>query len=179
MIIDDRYNGGGFVGDMIIDRLERRLWSITQPREGKSGRNPERVFHGPLVVLVNEDTYSNGEFFAEAVKRLGLATLIGVRTWGGSTGIEPHQGLIDGATTTPPQFGMYGLDGTWPIEGWGVEPDIVVMNMPKDVVEGRDAQLDRAVQYLLDQLRDNGGKWDIPPVPPYPNKAKPRMSGAH
>lgn len=179
MIIDDRYNGGGFVGDMVIDRLERRLWSLTQPREGKLGRNPERVFHGPLVVLVNEDTYSNGEFFAEAVKRLGLATLIGVRTWGGSTGIEPHQGLVDGGTTTPPQFGMYGLDGTWPIEGWGVEPHIVVMNMPKDVVEGRDTQLDYAVRYLLDQLRDGGGKWDIPPAPPYPNKAKPRMSGAH
>ncbi len=177
MIFDDRYNGGGFVGDMVIDRLERQLWAITQPREGKSGRNPERVFHGPLVVLINGDTYSNGEFFAEAVKRKGLATLIGERTWGGATGIEPHEDLVDGGGTTPPQFGLYGLDGTWPIEGWGVVPDIVVVNAPADVVAGHDAQLDRAVTYLLQQLKDNPGKWTIPPTPKYPVKAKPHMSG--
>ena len=67
-IIDERDNGGGFVGDMIIDRLERELWSLTIPREGGPGRNPERTFHGPLAVLINEDTGSNGEFFAEAIK---------------------------------------------------------------------------------------------------------------
>ena len=177
MIIDDRYNGGGFVGDMVIDRLERRLWAVTQPREGKGGRNPERVFHGPLVVLINGDTYSNGEFFAEAIKRKGLATLIGERTWGGSTGMEPHEDLVDGGAVTPPQFGLYGLDGTWPIEGWGVEPDIVVINAPADVVAGHDAQLDFAVQYLLQQLEENPGKWDIPGPPQYPVKARPDMSG--
>jgi tricorn protease len=177
MIIDDRFNGGGFVGDMIIDRLERKLWSLTQPREGKPGRNPERTFHGPLVVLINEDTYSNGEFFAEAVKRLGIATLIGVRTWGGSTGIEPHQNMVDGGGTTPPQFGLYGLDGSWPIEGWGVEPDIIVLNLPNDVLKGEDTQLDAAIEYLQKQLKDSNGKWDIPGPPAYPNKAKPHMSG--
>ncbi len=177
MIFDDRYNGGGFVGDMVIDRLERQLWAITQPREGKGGRNPERVFHGPLVVLINGDTYSNGEFFAEAIQRKGLATLIGERTWGGSTGMEPHQNLVDGGATTPPQFGLYGLDGTWPIEGWGVVPDIIVVNAPADVVAGHDAQLDKAIDYLLQQLQDNPGKWTIPPTPPYPVKARPAMSG--
>jgi tricorn protease len=176
MIIDDRFNGGGFVGDMIIDRLERVLWAISQPREGKTGTNPERAFHGPLVVLIDGDTYSNGEFFAEAINRLGLATTIGVRTWGGSTGIEAHQDLVDGGGTTPPQFGLYGLDGTWPIEGWGVEPQIVVVNAPKDVVAGHDAQLDFAVEHLLQQLHDSKGKWDLPAAPAYPNKAKPRMS---
>jgi tricorn protease len=176
IIIDDRWNGGGFVGDMIIDRLERRLWSLTAPREGKPGRNPERVHHGPVVVLINEDTYSNGEFFAETIRRKNLATLIGVRTWGGSTGIEPHQGLVDGGTTTPPQFGLYGLDGTWPIEGWGVEPHIIVVNTPDDVVAGNDAQLDAAIAHLLKQLDESGGKWDIPGPPAYPVKAKPIMS---
>ena len=176
MIIDDRYNGGGFVGDMIIDRLERELWAISKPREGGTGTNPERAFFGPLVVLIDGDTYSNGEFFAEAINRLGLATTIGVRTWGGSTGIEAHQDLVDGGGTTPPQFGLFALDGTWPIEGWGVEPQIVVVNLPKDVVGGKDAQLDYAVNYLLKQLADNPEKWAIPAVPKYPNKAKPRMS---
>jgi tricorn protease len=177
MIIDDRFNGGGFVGDMIIDRLERRLWSMTQPREGKPARNPERTFHGPLVVLINEDTYSNGEFFSEAIKRLGLATVIGVRTWGGSTGIEPHQNMVDGGGTTPPQFGLYGLDGTWPIEGWGVEPDIVVLNLPNDVLAGKDAQLDAAIEFLLKQLEESGGQWELPPAPDYLDKSKPEMSG--
>ena len=176
LIIDDRYNGGGFVGDMIIDRLERVMWAMTQPREGKNGTNPERVQHGPVVVLIDGDTYSNGEFFAEAIKTLGLATTIGVRTWGGSTGIEAHQDMMDGGGTTPPQFGLYALDGTWPIEGWGVEPDIVVLNVPNDVVAGKDAQLDYAIDYLLKQLADSNGKWDIPAVPSYPDKAKPRMS---
>ncbi|PID81353.1 hypothetical protein CSB20_03535 [bacterium DOLZORAL124_64_63] len=176
MIIDERYNGGGFVGDMIIDRLERALWSMTIPREGRAGRNPERDFHGPLVVLINEDTGSNGEFFAEAIKRKGLATVMGMRTWGGSIGIEPHQGLVDGGTTTPPQFGLFTLDGTWPIEGWGVEPHIVVMNMPADVVAGEDTQLDAAIAYLLDQLENAKGKWDIPGTPAYPDKSKPHMS---
>ncbi len=176
MIIDERYNGGGFVGDMIIDRLERELWAFTIPREGEAGRNPERVFHGPMVILINEDTGSNGEFFAEAVKRKNLATVMGVRTWGGSIGIEPHQNLVDGAATTPPQFGLYALDGTWPIEGWGVEPDIIVMNMPADVVAGEDTQLDAAIEFLLFQLENSGGRWSIPATPDYPDKSKPGMS---
>ncbi len=176
MIIDDRYNGGGFVGDMILDRLERVLWAVSKPREGGTGTNPERVHHGPVVVLIDGDTYSNGEFFAEAIKKLGLATTIGMRTWGGSTGIEPHQNMMDGGGTTPPQFGLYGMDGAWPIEGWGVEPDIVVVNLPNDVVAGKDAQLDYAIKFLLKQLADNKGKWDVPALPDYPDKAKPRMS---
>ena len=176
MIIDDRYNGGGFVGDMIIDRLERELWALSQPREGLGGRNPERAFHGPLVVLVNGDTYSNGEFFAEAVKRLGLATVMGERTWGGTTGIEPHQDLVDGGGTTPPQFGLYAADGTWPVEGWGVEPDIIVVNTPDDVVAGNDAQLDAAIAFLLERLEKEGDTWVIPGPPAYPNKARPAMS---
>ncbi|PIV80607.1 hypothetical protein COW53_08765, partial [bacterium CG17_big_fil_post_rev_8_21_14_2_50_64_8] len=110
------------------------------------------------------------------IKRKGLATLIGERTWGGSTGIEAHEDLVDGGGVTPPQFGLYALDGTWPIEGWGVVPDIVVVNVPNDVVAGKDAQLDFAVQYLLQQLEENPHKWDIPGPPAYPVKARPHMS---
>ena len=176
MIIDDRYNGGGFVGDMIIDRLERVLWGMTQPREGLNGTNPERVFHGPLVVLINGDTYSNGEFFATAIKDMGLAVTIGERTWGGVTGIEPHQNMVDGGGTTPPQFGLYGLDGDWPVEGWGVEPDIIIINTPNEELAGIDSQLDYAIEHLLKELANSHGRWDIPAVPEFPNKAKPQMS---
>ncbi|MBD3219603.1 protease [bacterium] len=180
MIIDERWNGGGFVGDMIIDRLERELWSITIPREGKAGRNPERVFHGPLAVLINEETGSNGEFFAQAIKEKDLAHVIGLRTWGGSIGIEPHQDLVDGGVTTPPQFGLYGArTGDWLIEGWGVEPDQVVANPPADVLAGRDPQLRAAIEHLLGELAAHPDRWRIPEVPAYPDKSKPRLSGVN
>ena len=167
LVIDVRYNGGGFVADMIIDRIERRVWSMTQPREGVSGRNPERTFSGPIVVLINADSGSNAEFFAEAMKRKGLATVMGTRTWGGSIGIEPHQDLVDGGLTTPPGFGLYGLDGTWLIEGWGVEPDIVVWNAPADILRGVDTQLDAAIANVNERLAA-----PIPAPPEYPDKSK-------
>ncbi len=171
IVIDIRYNGGGFVGDMIIDRLERKLWALTQPREGKFIRDPERVFHGHLVVVMNEDTGSNGEYFAEAIKIRQLAKLIGMRTWGGAVGIEPHQHLLDGATTTPPQFAPFGINGKWLIEGHGVDPDIEVQNMPGDVIRGRDAQLETGISVLLEQLKEN--PMPIPERPAYPKKPKP------
>jgi tricorn protease len=170
MIIDERYNGGGFVGDMIIDRLERRLWSYTVPREGGPGRNPERVGSDKLAVLINEDTGSNGEFFAEALKRKGLATIIGMRTWGGVVGIEPHQGFVDGGGTTPPQFGLLGTDRTWIVEGHGVEPDVEVQNMPGDVLRGTDSQLEAAIELLMKQIGDQPA--GLPEIPAYPVKKK-------
>ncbi|MFQ5502153.1 MAG: S41 family peptidase [Phycisphaerae bacterium] len=172
LIIDIRYNGGGFVGDMIIDRLERKIWALTQPREGKFVRNPERVFHGHIFVVMNEDTGSNGEYFAEAIKLKGLAHLIGMRTWGGAVGIEPHQLLVDGGTTTPPQFAPYGLDGRWLIEGHGVVPDTEVQNMPGDVIKGRDAQLEAAIAGLLEKLVSD--PMTLPERPAFPVKAKPK-----
>lgn len=171
-IIDERYNGGGFTSDMIIDRLERKVWSMGKPREGKPQPNPERCFRGPWVVLVNEDTGSSGEWFAEAIQRKGLAPIIGMRTWGGVVGIEPHQPLVDGGTITAPQFGPYGLDATWPVEGHGVDPDIAVQNEPGDVLQGRDAQLERGVQEVLKRIE----RGDFPDIqmPAYPKKAKPQ-----
>ena len=170
LIIDDRYNSGGFVGDMIVDRMERSLWAITQPREGRIGRNPEGVFRGYYALLINENTGSNGEYFAEAIRIRGLAKSFGMRTWGGAVGIELHQPLVDGGECTPPQFGAYDLQGRWVIEGHGVDPDVEVQNQPGDVLKGRDAQLDAAIGYLKEQL--TRAPMDLPPPPPFPNKAK-------
>ena len=169
-IIDERYNGGGFVGDMIIDRLERKLWSYTQPREGKPIPGTEKGTRAHLAVLINHDTGSNGEYFAEAIKIKGLAPLIGTRTWGGAVGIEPHQNLVDGGVTTPPQFAPYGLDGRWLIEGRGVEPNIEVENVPGDVLKGRDAQLEKAIEILMSKIQADPRP--IPDPPPYPDKSK-------
>ncbi|MDQ7007335.1 MAG: PDZ domain-containing protein [Acidobacteriota bacterium] len=170
MVIDERYNGGGFVGDMIIDRLERKLWAMTQPREGRPIPDPERVFHGHLAVLINEDTGSNGEYFAQAIKTRELATLIGRRTWGGAVGIEPHQDLLDGATTTPPQFAPYGAEG-WLIEGRGVEPHIDVQNWPEEVLAGQDRQLETAVRFLLGLVEEV--PLSVPERPSFPDRSKP------
>jgi tricorn protease len=171
IILDERYNGGGFTADMILDRLERRMWAMSLPREGKAWRTPERVFTGHWIVLVNEDTGSDGEFFAEAIKIKKMAPVMGRRTWGGAVGIEPHQDLVDGGTVTPPQFGLYGLDRRWLIEGTGVVPDIEVENMPGDVVKGKDAQLDAAIENVLQRIKDQ--PVELPPPPPYPVKSKP------
>jgi tricorn protease len=170
LVLDDRYNGGGFTADMIIDRLERKVWGVTQPREGGQLRDPERAFSGHYAVLINEDTGSCGEFFAQAIKLKGLAPVIGMRTWGGAIGIEPHQPLIDGGVVTPPQFGLYGLERTWLIEGHGVDPDIEVQNMPGDVLQGKDAQLDKAIEVLLERIAAEPPA--LPEVPPYPDKSK-------
>jgi tricorn protease len=173
-IVDARYNGGGFTADMIIDRLERRIYGMTQPREGKPLRDPERVFVGPWVCLINEDTGSNGEMFADAIKIKEMAPVIGMRTWGGSIGLEPHQDLIDGGGVTPPQFGLYGLDDRWLIEGRGVEPDIEVQNMPGDVMRGKDAQLDKAIENVMTEIKKS--PIELPGPPKYPDKSRPRGS---
>jgi len=172
LVIDIRYNGGGFTGDMIIDRLERKLWALTQPREGKTVRDPERAFHGHLVVVMNEDTGSNGEYFAEAIKIKGLAKLIGMRTWGGAVGIEPHQDLVDGGGTTPPQFAPFGLNRMWLIEGHGVDPDIEVQNMPGDVVRGKDAQLEAAIAHVMGLIAEQPKT--LPATPEYSKRPKPQ-----
>ncbi len=174
LLIDVRYNGGGFTGDMIMERLERKVWAMTQPREGKPCVNPEMGVNAHMALLLNEDTGSNGEFFSEAWKINGLGKVFGMRTWGGSVGIEPHENLVDGGTVTPPQYGLYGMDRKWLIEGRGVDPDVIIQNMPGDVVKGKDEQLGTALRYLLDRLQKDPKA--LPPPPPYPNKARPQGS---
>jgi tricorn protease len=174
IIIDDRYNAGGFTGDMIIARLARKTWAVTQPREGKPCTNPEMGLYSHVALMLNEDTGSCGEFFAEAFKFRKLGKIFGMRTWGGAEGIEAHQGLVDNGTVTPPQFGLYSLDRKWLIEGRGVDPDVEIQNMPKDVIDGKDAQLDTVITYLQGEIAKDPK--EIPPPPPYPNKARPRGS---
>ena len=171
ILIDARYNGGGFTAEMIIERLERKVWGVTQPREGKATLNPEAAARAHFAILINEDTGSDGEFFARAIQLKKIAPVFGMRTWGGAFGIEAHQNLVDGGTVTPPQFGLYGFNGTWLFEGRGVDPDHEVQNEPGDVLKGKDAQLEAGVAYLMDQLKAE--PLGIPAPPPYPNKARP------
>jgi tricorn protease len=174
IIIDDRYNAGGFTGDMLISRLARKTWAVTQPREGKPCTNPEMGLYSHVALMINEDTGSCGEFFAEAFKFRQFGKIFGMRTWGGAEGIEAHQGLVDNGTVTPPQFGLYSLDRKWLIEGRGTDPDVEVQNMPKDVIDGKDVQLQTVIDYLMNEVAKDPK--EIPPTPPYPNKARPRGS---
>ena len=93
-----------------------------------------------------------------------------MRTWGGAIGIEPHEDLVDGGACTPPQFGLYSLTRKWVIEGVGVVPDMEVQNMPGDVLRGKDAQLDAAIEYVQKQVQAH--PQELPAPPDYPDKSK-------
>jgi len=168
LIIDVRHNNGGNIDSWILGKLLRKAWMFWQPRVGDPFWNMQAAFRGHLVLLVDEWTASDGEAFAEGFRRLGLGKIIGVRTWGGEIWLSGSNYLMDRGVTTAAENGVFGPEGKWLIEGHGVDPDIVVDNLPNATFNGKDAQLEAAVKYLEDLIR----KEPIPaiPVPPYPDK---------
>jgi tricorn protease len=127
------------------------------------------AFRGHVVVLCNEWTASDGEAFSEAIKRLKLGTVLGTRTWGGEIWLSSSNFLVDKGIATSAEFGVFDRSGTWLIEGHGVEPDVVIDNLPHATFQGEDAQLQAAVKLLKKKLRDQ--PITLPPVPPFPRKA--------
>ncbi|RPH53725.1 protease, partial [bacterium] len=127
------------------------------------------AFRGHIAVLVDQDTASDGEAFAEGIKRLGLGKVIGTRTWGGEIWLSASNVLVDQGIATAAEFGVFGPEGIWLIEGHGVEPDIVVDNLPHATFAGKDAQLEAALRYLQEKIE----KEPVPPIKPpgYPDKA--------
>lgn len=173
LIIDVRYNRGGNIDAWILSRLMRRAWMYWQPRVGRPYWNMHFAFHGPMATLVNEWTMSDGEAFAEGFRRLGLGKVIGTRTWGGEVWLSSANLLVDRGIATAAEVGVYGPEGEWLIEGWGVDPDIVIDNLPFETFGGRDAQLEEAVKHLLEELEKD--PVEIPPAPEYPKvRAIPR-----
>jgi tricorn protease len=169
MIIDVRGNGGGNVSQMVINRLARSLVFMGYDRGiDNLGTYPNVVFTGPMVALLNEDSASDGDIFPAAFQTLELGPLIGKRSWGGIIGITNLGTLMDGGTVYVPQFATASASGEWAIEGVGVNPDIEVDNPPEAVLRGEDAQLDRAIQETLQQLRTQPGT--LPPRPADPVK---------
>lgn len=168
LIIDVRHNNGGNIDSWILGKLMRKAWMFWQPRVGDPFWNMQSAFRGHMVLLVDEWTASDGEAFAEGFRRLGLGKIIGVRTWGGEIWLSGSNFLMDRGVTTAAENGVFGPEGKWLIEGHGVDPDIVVDNLPNATFNGKDAQLDAAMKYLDDLIR----KEPIPPipVPPYPDK---------
>ncbi|MCO5725823.1 S41 family peptidase [Robiginitalea marina] len=169
LIIDVRYNFGGNIDSFILEKLLRKAWMYWATRSGKPTWNMQYAFRGHMVVLVNENTYSDGEAFADGFKKLGMGTTIGTRTWGGEIWLSSANRLSDGGLARAPMMGVYGENGQWLIEGHGFEPDIVVDNLPHATFNGKDAQLERAIKVLQEQIRKDPRP--VPPPPPFPDKS--------
>jgi tricorn protease len=168
LIIDVRHNRGGNIDSWILEKLLRKAWFYFQGRAGKQTWNMQYAFRGHVVVLCNEFTASDGEAFSEGFKRLGLGKVIGTRTWGGEIWLSFSNRLVDQGIASAAEIGVYGPEGHWLIEGHGVEPDITVDNLPHETFNGKDVQLEAAVKYLQEQIKNDPRP--VPPVPTYPNK---------
>jgi len=167
LIVDDRGNGGGNVSRMLIERLSRKpLAEQFQRGVDDPFLYPDGGFLGPKVVLLDENSASDGDIFPAMFREAGLGLLIGKRSWGGVVGITNHGPLLDGGTVNVPEFGFANLQGQWIIEGHGVDPDIVVENDPQSVIEGHDPQLERGVAELMKQLKAKPTVWPTRPAAP-------------
>jgi tricorn protease len=172
LIIDDRYNGGGNVSPMIIERLRRILTMAGNARNQEIVTTlPSAVFTGPMVCMINELSASDGDMFPYQFRKSGLGKLIGKRTWGGVIGIRGSLPFLDGSYLNRPEFGHFSPEGEWVLEGVGAVPDIEIDNEPSKELSGIDQQLDKAIEVLLDELKT--GKWKkLPSIPPHPDKSK-------
>ncbi|MFN7996529.1 MAG: S41 family peptidase [Bryobacteraceae bacterium] len=168
LIIDVRHNGGGNIDSWILGKLLRKAWFFWQPRVGRPYWNMQYAFRGHMVLLCDEWTGSDGEAFAEGFRRLGLGKVIGTRTWGGEIWLSAGNQLVDHGIATAAEDGVYGPEGKWLIEGHGVDPDMVVDNLPNSTFNGKDAQLEAAIVYLQDLIKEKPVK--LPPAPEYPDK---------
>jgi tricorn protease len=169
LVLDVRHNRGGNIDSWILGKLLRKAWFYWQNRVGDPTWNMQFAFRGHMVVLVDQSTASDGEAFAEGFKRLGLGKVIGTRTWGGEIWLTGSNVLVDNGIATAAEFGVYGPEGQWLIEGHGVDPDIVVDNLPRATFDGKDEQLDAAIRHLEDRIHEEPVK-DLPP-PAFPRKA--------
>lgn len=168
LIIDERWNGGGQIPTRFIELLNRPLTNYWARRDGNDWPWPPDAHYGPKSMLINGLAGSGGDAFPYYFRQAKLGKLIGTRTWGGLVGISGNPRLIDGGYTSAPTFAFYEKDGTWGIEGHGVDPDIEVIDDPALMVNGEDPQLDAAIQLMLDEIKRDPY---IPPRrPPYPNR---------
>lgn len=155
MIIDVRFNNGGNISDTLIDWLERKPHGYTKPRDGVATPTPSRAWTKPIVVLMNEHSYSNAEMFPNAIRERGLAKLVGWETPGYVIWTQSLK-LVDGTSARMPGAGVYRLDGS-PMENRGEKPDIKIWLHPDDYLAGRDPQLDKAIEILTGDIGDAAG----------------------
>jgi tricorn protease len=166
LIIDDRYNGGGFIPDRMIEYFERTTMSYWARRDIDSMRTPGFAHNGPKAMLINAYSSSGGDALPYYFRQKGLGRLIGTRTWGGLIGVSGAPQLVDGGVVLPPTFRIYDPQGNWVVENEGVEPDIEVFDLPERLLEGGDPSIEKAVEILLEELQN--GAAPGPPQRPAP-----------
>ncbi|MGA2952843.1 MAG: S41 family peptidase [Caulobacteraceae bacterium] len=170
MILDDRWNGGGFIAPFALERLRRVLVTLGTNRESGVGTEPEEVLNGPKVALLNHWSASDGDIFPYLFKAYGLGQLVGTRSWGGVRGIRGNWQMLDGGYVTIPEDALFTPDRVWAVENHGVDPDVEVENNPADLLAGHDVQLETAVGILMKQIAGKPAGLPAPPplVPAYP-----------
>jgi len=170
-IIDERFNGGGMAADYIIDSMRRSLMNYWTTRYGEIFTTPLAAIFGPKVMIINEYAGSGGDAIAWYFRKARIGPLVGKRTWGGLVGIFGFPPLIDGGMVTAPNLAFFNTEGDWEVENRGVAPDIEVEFDPAAWRQGRDPQLEKAVEIVLEALKKNPPP--VPKKPPYPNYYKP------
>ncbi|HUY94668.1 MAG TPA: S41 family peptidase [Terracidiphilus sp.] len=169
LIIDVRHNHGGNIDSWLLSKLLRQAWFYFQPRVGNPSWDMQYAFRGHIVVLCDHETASDGEAFSEGFKRLKLGKVIGMRTWGGEIWLSfGDTAQADNGVASAAETGVYA-DGKWLVEGHGVDPDIVVDNLPHDTYSGDDAQLKKGIEVLEEEIKADPRP--VPPPPPHPDKS--------
>jgi tricorn protease len=171
LIVDARYNAGGFVSDLIIRKLSVKTLAYGKPRKGKPYRYPDESVDAHMVALCNQQAGSDGDIFPRAFQLADLGPVIGMPTWGGVVGIRMDKPFVDGGLMTIPEFAWWERKG-WTLENQGVVPDIEIDDLPADVIRGEDPQLDKAIDVVRDELKQDPK--GFPEVPPFPDKSKPK-----
>lgn len=169
LIIDVRRNSGGNIDSWVLEKLMRKAWFYWSSRAGDPSWNMQYAFRGHMVVLIDAQTASDGEAFAEGFRRLGLGKILGMRTWGGEIWLTSSNRLVDNGIATAAEFGVFDQDGKWLIEGVGVVPDIEVDNLPHETFLGKDRQLEAAIEHLQALMKEK--PVTIPEIPPFPDKS--------
>ncbi|MBI9057671.1 MAG: PD40 domain-containing protein [Labilibaculum sp.] len=169
LIIDDRYNGGGFIPGHMADLLDRDVLSYWHRRGLEASQTPGVAHDGPKAMLINSYSSSGGDAFPYYFRKKGLGKLIGTRTWGGLVGMSGNAGLVDGGYIAVPRFGIFDENQKWIIEGIGVYPDVEVYDEPHLVAKGIDPCVKEAVEMLLKEL-ENAPKKEVT-APADPNRS--------
>jgi tricorn protease len=170
IIVDERYNSGGLIADYYIDILLRQYQSHWNMRYGIDLKTPSASIQGPKVMIIDETAGSGGDMLPYMFRKFGVGTMVGKRTWGGLVGTLGFPELVDGGYITAPNVAIWTQDGGFIVENVGVAPDIEVEQVPADVIAGKDPQLEKAIEVVLEQLEANPPK--EPVRPPYPIRVR-------
>lgn len=164
-IVDERWNGGGMIPDRFVELLNRKPLNFWARRGFEPWQTPGVYHDGPKVMLINEWAGSGGDAFPYYFRETGAGVLVGKRTWGGLIGISGNPQLIDGGSVTAPTFSFWDTGGEWAVENRGVQPDVEVENTPTDLARGVDAQLEKAIELVLDGLKKHPPLQRVRPAP--------------